>query len=173
MVQSSTSSESSFIGCYGDVHYNLQRCTDWGDQDPARNHFAIHPALYIHYSTNPLLPTWLPLEITKLIIRCLYILLLQVTLGTLIFFIRWHLLFVLPMTLLVPTWLPVSVAGPSKPLPFTLVFCPFSRSLIKLTKVRHSLFFLGFPMFLSRVSAYVPNTFSCRHVYLPSFKAGT
>ena len=159
VVQSS--SESSFLGCYGDVH-NLQRCTDWGDEGPARNHFAIHPALYIHYSTNPLLPTWLPLEKTKLSKRCLYI--LQVTIGTLISFIRWHLLFVVPMTLLVPTWLPVSVAGPSKPHPFTLVFCPFSPSFIKLTKVRYYLFFLGFLMFLSRVSAYVTNIFSCRHV---------
>ncbi|VDH94644.1 Hypothetical predicted protein, partial [Mytilus galloprovincialis] len=38
-------SESSFLGCFGAVHYNLQRCADWGDQVPARNHLAIHPLM--------------------------------------------------------------------------------------------------------------------------------
>lgn len=40
-----SSGESSFLGSFGAVHYNHQRCTDFGDQVPARNHMAIHPCL--------------------------------------------------------------------------------------------------------------------------------
>uniref|UniRef100_A0A8W8KVV4 Uncharacterized protein n=1 Tax=Magallana gigas TaxID=29159 RepID=A0A8W8KVV4_MAGGI len=32
---------SSFLGFFGAVHYNLQRCADWGDQLPVRDHPAI------------------------------------------------------------------------------------------------------------------------------------
>uniref|UniRef100_K1QAP8 Uncharacterized protein n=1 Tax=Magallana gigas TaxID=29159 RepID=K1QAP8_MAGGI len=36
-----SSDGSSFLGCFGAVHYNLQRCADWDDQLPARDHPAI------------------------------------------------------------------------------------------------------------------------------------
>ena len=41
-----SSDGSSFLGCFGAVHYSLQRCTDWGDQVPARNHLALHPTYW-------------------------------------------------------------------------------------------------------------------------------
>ena len=37
-----SSGGSSFLSCFGAVHYSLQSCADWGDQVPARNHLALH-----------------------------------------------------------------------------------------------------------------------------------
>ena len=75
-----------------------------------------------------------------------------------------------------------SVAVPSKPLPFTLFFYPFCPSVTQLTKVWPSLFFLGFLVFLSRVSDSVPcrvamctsrlsKHSSMKIIYAPSFLA--